>query len=80
MEWLAIKHINAAGGVLGTDFEAVSQDNACDLAKDAQVAKDMIEEKVIAMIGRICKNLTEAALPSYASANIPVIPAASTKT
>ena len=38
----------------------------------------MIAENVIAVIGHICNNSTEAALPSYASANIPVISAAST--
>ena len=78
---LAIKHINAAGGALGTDLEAVSQDDACDsvkAAKAARVAENMIAENVIAVIGHICNNSTEAALPSYASANIPVISAAST--
>ena len=75
---LAIKHINAAGGALSTDLEAVSQDDACDLVKAARVAENMIAENVIAVIGHICNNSTEAALPSYASANIPVISAAST--
>ena len=75
---LAIKHINAAGGVLGTDLEAVSQDDACDSVKAARVAENMIAENVIAVIGHICNNSTEAALPSYVSANIPVISAAST--
>ena len=53
---LAIKHINAAGGVLGTDLEAVSQDDACDLVKAARVAENMIAENVIAVIGHICNN------------------------
>ena len=77
---LAIKRINAAGGTLGPDPKAVSQDDACDSAKAAQVAEDMIEEKMIAVIGHICNNWIEAALPSYASSNIPVISAASTNT
>ena len=42
------------------------------------MAENMIAENVIAVIGHICSNSTEAALPSYASANIPVISAAST--
>ena len=75
---LAIKHINADGGVLGTDLEAVSQDDACDSVKAARVAENMIAENVIAVIGHIFNNSTEAALPSYASANIPVISADST--
>ena len=53
---LAIKHINAAGGVLGTDLEAVSQDGACDSVKAARVAENMIAENVIAVIGHICNN------------------------
>ena len=61
---LAIKHINAAGGALGTDLEAVSQDDACDSAKATLIAAEMIEEKVIKVIGYICNNSTEAALPS----------------
>ena len=44
----------------------------------AQVAEEMIAENVIAVIGHICSNSTEAALPSYLGANIPVISAAST--
>ena len=75
---LAIKHINAAGGVPGKELEVVSQDDACDSAKATLVAAEMIEEKVIKVIGHICNNSTEAALPSHASANIPVISAAST--
>ena len=75
---LAIKHINAARGVLGKELEVVSQDDACDSAKVTLVAAEMIEEKVIKVIGHICNNSTEAALPSHASANIPVISAAST--
>ena len=35
---LAIKHINAAGGVLGKELEVVSQYDACDLAKAVLVA------------------------------------------
>ena len=75
---LAIKHINAAGGVLGKELEVVSQEDACDSVTAALVAEEMIEEKVIKVIGHICNNSTEAALLSYASANIPVISAAST--
>ena len=75
---LAIKHTNAAGGVLGKELEVVSQYDACDSAKATLVAEEMIEEKVIKVIGHICNSSTEAALPSYASANIPVISAAST--
>ena len=74
---LAIKHTNAAGGVLGKELEVVSQDDACDSAKATLEAAEMIEEKVIEVIGHICNNSTEAALPSHASANIPVISAAS---
>ena len=59
---LAIKHINATGGALGTDLEAVSQDDACDSVKSARVAENMIAENVIAVIGHICNNSTEAAL------------------
>ena len=73
-----IKHINAAGGALGTDLEAVPQDDACNSVKAARVAENMIAENVIAVIGHICNNSTEAALPSCASAHIPVISVAST--
>jgi len=41
------------------------------------VAEEMIAENVIAAIGHICNNSTEADLPSYLSENIPVISAAS---
>ena len=59
---LAINHINSAGGALVTDLEAVSQDDACDSVKAARVAENMIAENVIAVIGHICNNSTEAAL------------------
>ena len=61
---LAIKHINAAGGALDTDLEAVSQDDACNSVKAARVAENMIAENVIAVIGHIYNNSTEPALPS----------------
>ncbi|MDG2197001.1 MAG: ABC transporter substrate-binding protein [SAR324 cluster bacterium] len=53
---LSIKHINAAGGVLGTKLEVVSQDDACDSAKATRVAEEMVAENVIAVIGHICNN------------------------
>jgi branched-chain amino acid transport system substrate-binding protein len=75
---LAIRDINAAGGVMGMQLEAVAEDDVCEPNTAANVAQKMVSEGVVGVIGHLCSGATEAALPTYLNAQIPVISAAST--
>ncbi len=49
---LAIKEINAAGGVLGRQIEGVSHDTRYDMALTAQIAQQFVEQdNVVAVVG-----------------------------
>ena len=75
---LAIKHINAQGGVLGQPLEVIAEDDVCDPNTAANVSQKMVSEGVVGVIGHLCSGATEAALPTYLNAKVPVISAAST--
>jgi branched-chain amino acid transport system substrate-binding protein len=48
---LAVKEINAAGGINGKDVELVIYDNAYDTAKAVENAQKLVEDGVVAMLG-----------------------------
>src|SRR4051812_19133315 len=47
---IAIDELNAKGGVNGDQIELVARDDEFDPAKDAQVARELIEQDHVAMI------------------------------
>jgi branched-chain amino acid transport system substrate-binding protein len=74
---LAIKEINAAGGVLGRDLELVVEDDACDPSDAAAGANKLVTEGVVASVGGYCSGATIPTVDIFAAAKIPmVIPAA----
>src|SRR3954464_2486018 len=76
---LAIKEINAKGGILGKQIEAVSHDTRYDMALTAQVAQQFVEEdKVAALIGFTDSDSVLAAGPIIQDAGIPFITAGAT--
>ena len=75
---LAVKKLNANGGVMGKSIELVMEDDVCDPDKAINVAQKLISAGVVAVLGHFCSGATEAALPIYLTAKIPVISAAST--
>ena len=75
---LAVRDINAKGGILGRQLEMVAEDDVCEPNTAANVANKLASEKVVAVIGHLCSGATKAALPVYKNANIIAVSAAST--
>lgn len=76
---LAIKEINAAGGVLGQQLEAVSHDTRYDMALTAQVAQQFVEQdNVSAVVGFTDSDSVLASGPIIQDAGIPFITAGAT--
>ena len=71
---LAVKEINAAGGVLGKQIDFIIHDSQYKMDVTAQTAKQFIEEdKVQAMIGYTDTDSVLAAGPTIQAAGIPFI-------
>jgi branched-chain amino acid transport system substrate-binding protein len=68
---LAVKEINAAGGVLGRDLELVMYDGKTDAATIGNAATQLVEsDKAVIMIGFTDSDMTLAAAPIAAKAGI----------
>ena len=71
---LAVKEINAAGGVLGKQIDFIVHDSQYKMDVTAQTAKQFIEEdKIQAMIGYTDTDSVLAAGPTIQAAGIPFI-------
>ncbi|MBI2763253.1 MAG: ABC transporter substrate-binding protein [Chloroflexi bacterium] len=71
---LAVKEINAAGGVLGKQIDFIVRDSQYKMDVTAQTAKQFIEEdKIQAMIGYTDTDSVLAAGPTIQAAGIPFI-------
>lgn len=71
---LAVNELNANGFKIGgkaVKFEIVAKDDKADPAVAKQVAQDLVNEKVVAVIGHLSSDVTETTAPIYAQANIP---------
>ena len=69
-EKLAIKEINAAGGVLGKQIEAVTEDGASDWPTFAEKATKLIDQdKVVTVFGCWTSASRKAVLPVFESKN-----------
>ena len=76
---LAVKEINAAGGVLGKQIDLIIHDSKYDMPTTAQTAKQFVEEdKVQAMIGYTDTDSVIASGPTIQAAGIPFITAGAT--
>jgi branched-chain amino acid transport system substrate-binding protein len=76
---LAVKEINAAGGVLGTTIDFVVHDSKYQMDVTAQIAKQFVEEdKVIAVVGFTDSDSVLASGPVIQKAGIPFITAGAT--
>jgi branched-chain amino acid transport system substrate-binding protein len=71
---LAVKEINAAGGVLGKKIDFIVHDSQYKMDVTAQTAKQFVEQdKVVAMIGYTDTDSVLAAGPTFQQAGIPFI-------
>ncbi len=74
---LAVKEINAKGGVLGNKIVTVTGDDACDPQQGTAAASKLISEDVVGVVGGYCSGSTLPTLKLYGDAGIPlIIPAA----
>jgi branched-chain amino acid transport system substrate-binding protein len=75
---LAVKEINAAGGVLGKKLEIVSGDSQCVPSEGVSAANRMITfDKLPIIIGDICSSVTLAMQPLAEEAGVLLVNAAS---
>ena len=75
---MAVKDINAAGGVLGRQLELVSGDDACDPKQATSVAEQMAADKVALVAGHFCSGSSIPASHVYSENDILQISPAST--
>ena len=76
---LAVKEINAAGGVLGKQIDLIVRDSKYDMANTATIAQQFVEEdKVSALVGFTDSDSVLAAGPIIQEAGIPFITAGAT--
>src|ERR1051325_11335691 len=76
---LAVKEINAAGGVLGRQIDFIVHDTKYDMSVTAQVAKQFVEQdKVIAVIGFTDTDSVLASGPTIQGAGLPFMTAGAT--
>jgi len=76
---LAVKQINAAGGVLGKQVELVYEDNRSTPGESATIAKKLItRDKVIALLGEVASGRSLEAAPIAQANRVPMISPSST--
>lgn len=71
---LAAADINASNFKVGgkpVKFEIVAVDDKADKEEAKKVARALVEQKVVAVIGHLSSDVTEATVPVYASGNVP---------
>lgn len=70
---LAVQEINASGlKVAGkpVTLEVVAVDDKADPAAAQQVARQLVDQKVLAVVGHLSSDITEATLPIYKQGNV----------
>lgn len=68
---IAVRELNAAGGLMGTPVELIVGDDRCDPGLAPSVAKHHVEsDKIQAVIGPVCPAAATAAAPIYSEAGV----------
>ena len=70
---VAVRQINAQGGVWGRSLEIIVEDDLCKPREAATIATKLVVRGVHAVIGHICSGATLAALEIYNEARIVVL-------
>ena len=61
----AIEQINASGGVLGKQLQAVLVDDGCEPKQGPVVANRIVNDKINYVVGHVCSGATIAATDIY---------------
>ena len=76
---LAIEELNAAGGVLGQQFELITEDNQSKQGESATIVKKLISrDKIVALLGEVASGRSLEAGPIAQNYKIPMISPSST--
>lgn len=70
---LAAEEINTAGGILGQTVELVVMDDRCRPEVAVNVANQLVQKGVVAVIGHVCSGSTKAALSAYKQNDVLVV-------
>jgi len=74
----AIDHLNDKGGLLGKKIVVISVDDACEPRQAKAVARQLVSEGVVFVLGHVCSSCSLAASKIYEEAGIIMISPAST--
>ena len=77
---LAVKEINAAGGIDGKKIEVITKDNKSETAEAATVATSLASEGANVVIGPATSGASAASIPALTSAGVPMISPSGTQT
>src|ERR1700746_349970 len=75
---MAVKDINAKGGVLGKKLDLIEQDDACDPKQAVAAANDVVGKKVVFVAGHYCSSSSIPASAVYNEAGVLQMTPAST--
>jgi branched-chain amino acid transport system substrate-binding protein len=74
----AFDHLNDKGGLLGKKIFVISVDDACEPRQAKAVARQLVSEGVVFVVGHVCSAASLAAMKIYEKAGIIMISPAST--
>jgi branched-chain amino acid transport system substrate-binding protein len=74
----AFEHLNEKGGLLGNEITVISADDACEPRQAKAVARQLVSEGVIFVVGHLCSACSLAVSKIYGEAGIVMISPAST--
>ena len=74
----AFEHLNNKGGVLGKEIVVISVDDACEPRQAKAVARQLVSEGVVFVLGHLCSACSLAASKIYEEAGVIMISPAST--
>ncbi|HFU4122694.1 TPA: ABC transporter substrate-binding protein [Streptococcus suis] len=77
---LAVKEINAAGGIDGKEIEVITKDNKSETAEAATVATSLVSEGANVIIGPATSGASAASIANVTSAGVPMISPSGTQT
>lgn len=77
---LAVEEINSIGGIHGRMITLVERDDQANNELGAQIAQELVKQKVVASIGIVNTGVGLASIDSYQQARIPLMIAVSTGT
>jgi branched-chain amino acid transport system substrate-binding protein len=70
---IAVRDLNAAGGLLGQEIRIVKLDDQCDAEIAVAVAHKLVAEQVDFVVGHVCSDAAVPASQVYADAGIPMM-------